>query len=199
MIILCLAARRVNGESALWQKVSDGINENTVNCVRVHPQDSRRIFAGTPQALYVSRDQGKSFQSFFQSQSSQKAVNAVFVDLAAPTSIYLAGSGLFVSANDGEGGRDLWPGRSAAQMPCGHRQRRLWRGDGRGVFIKFDGGNGIRRAGTWDENRSILAQARYVYAATSTACTGLKSPVTKRKESSPPGLRNHDAGSGCGR
>ncbi len=174
LIILCLAARRVNGESALWQKVSDGSNENTVNCVRVHPQDSRRIFAGTPQALYVSRDQGKSFQSFFQSQSSQKAVNAVFVDLAAPTSIYLAAdSGLFVSANDGEAWEEIYGPGDPALRKCLAvivSDGVVYAATAGGLFYKsLDEGQWNQASG--DLGRKpvyVLAQdARYVYAATS--------------------------------
>jgi photosystem II stability/assembly factor-like uncharacterized protein len=82
-----------------WQRVEVAPAESTVSAVAVHPFDSNVIYAGTPDAVFRTKNGGAMWEKVF---SQGKAAQSFSIDQVNPSVVYLGTSeGLYRSGDGG--------------------------------------------------------------------------------------------------
>jgi len=84
-----------------WIKVREGILEDDLYSLCIHPLDEKIIYCGSDNALYKSEDRGKTWQAVYTIKGESNKVNFIFCDPFSFNNLYIAlDKGLFKS-NDG--------------------------------------------------------------------------------------------------
>jgi len=106
-------------QSQAWEKRSAGIYEGRVNTIRVHPVQNTVIFAGTEKALYISEDNGRSYQAVSGGYTDLRHINRIYADSAHPELILVATDyGLFESRNQGDTWNKIFHAADADTRVC---------------------------------------------------------------------------------
>ncbi|MGE0267566.1 MAG: hypothetical protein AB7S78_03790 [Candidatus Omnitrophota bacterium] len=89
-----------SNETAVWEKISNGLNETYVQSVAMISTGQQSILAGTSKGLYMSPD-GHNFRSLFSFPGDQTNVNAIHFDKVTGTILAATDSGLYKSSDQG--------------------------------------------------------------------------------------------------
>jgi len=86
-----------------WIKVKEGILEDDLYSICIHPLDEKIIYCGSDNAIYKSQDFGKTWQSIYTIRGESNKVNFIFCDLFSFNTLYIAlDKGLFRSNDSGK-------------------------------------------------------------------------------------------------
>lgn len=134
------------GESAPWELVRTGGSDTSFIDVTSDPGHPERIVAASPRAVYVSSDEGRTWQESFRLPAQVSAIE-VAVSGAVPATILLAtDQGLYGSFDDGAHWARLFRGASEGAAQCTtavfhpDREQTAFLGTLGGLFMSSDGG-----------------------------------------------------------
>lgn len=84
LIIMAAAVSLGFTSTGNWQKRMAGILEPQINCILADRKDNNVLYVGTSQALYMSNNQGRSFQPTLRIQGSEKGINYIYQEASHP-------------------------------------------------------------------------------------------------------------------
>ena len=142
-----------SADATPWELVRTEAHETAFIDVTSHPIARQRIFAASARAVYVSSDEGRTWQEQFRLPAGVSAV-ALAVSRHTPSTILLAtDQGLYGSFDDGTHWARLFRGavEGAAVCPVAafhpDREETVFLGTLGGLFMSVDGGHDWRPVG----------------------------------------------------
>jgi hypothetical protein len=142
-----------------WEKIGREITP--VYSLLVEPSDPGRIYLGSNNDVYRSKDAGRSWERSLSVKGDNGRINLLISDPENASRIYAAtGNGLFASENHGESWKRLYRGRNSRENDCLSvtvDQECLYLGTRGGLFISRNQGRDWSRVKADPGESCILA------------------------------------------
>jgi len=162
VVLLILKTPNLFGLPSLdisWQDYYQGIKEQDVRCLAVHPKDKNIIFAGTDRAVYKSDDAGNSWKEVLGIGAGKK-ISYLSFNPDAVNEIYAATSeGLYASWNLGKSWKKIFTGMGQLEEEClcvRINQGIIFLGTRKALFLSFDKGKTWQGATGISKNLEII-------------------------------------------
>lgn len=163
--------------SETWQPINVGINELTLRCLAIDPNNPNTIYVGGERGIYKTTDGGKYFKCVLILSSSEK-VNFITIN-PKNSQIILAATknGLYESKNSGKNWQKIFRGTgeleshmlSLAINP--RNTKNIYLGTMKGLFISRDQGRSWHKNGAFFSHYPVLfitfsPQGKIIYTST---------------------------------
>ena len=126
-----------------WISITDGLTNQTIQCITAVADDKQVIYAGTFNGVYKTRDGGSTW-SAVNSGLTGLDVRSIAVHPENPDMVFCGtwGKGVFMSANAGETWSSCWredqDPRIQVLRLSPHAAQQVWAGTENGLYISED-------------------------------------------------------------